>query len=269
LRAKYAESIEKMEVSMRSDISILEVATPETRCLKCGKRVRKGHPRFVIEFKEFGFGPGHPAFSPEALDRDRIQNEACGGQPREFGFLSSTAFSFCDKCAGEDPTIQNLWHAEREERAADDPGGSVWAKPVSWLNIAEAEIEEIREDHGFMSGGNEKGKEKKAPGTGAASNEAQDRILSGHLNKSELRTKPNGRSLFSENDRRHRMARFLLTAESAKMKAAMRKACQLWSDGMKQPEIAKLSGTSQATVCRLIQAADVMAADYSRQTKIK
>jgi hypothetical protein len=240
-----------------SEISILEASMPESRCVRCGKRIRKGHPRFVLRFMEFGLGPGHPAFSPEALEEDRIQNERHDGEDRQLGLLSATVLPFCGPCSGEDSTIPNLWHAEREERAADDPGGSVWAKPVSQVRIGLSS--EIDEDYKF-SGPRDKG----LPSPNRT--EGEDRYLSGNLNKVEARSKPRGRSLFTEDDRRHRMARFLMTPDSRQLKTKMREVCELWSTGMKQPEIATKTGISQATVCRSIQAGDAMALNYSRQS---
>lgn len=238
-----------------SEISILEASMPESRCVRCGKRIRKGHPRFVLRFMEFGLGPGHPAFSPEALEEDRIQNESCDGDGRQLGLLSATVLTLCGPCSGEESTIPNIWHAEREERAADDPGGSVWAKPVSQKRIRTDKDDEHSE------GDREKG-ETGLPSR--ARTEAEDRYLSGYLYKTESRSKPGGRSPFTEDDRRHRMARFLMTADSRQLKPKMREVCELWSAGMKQPEIAKNTGISQATVCRSIQAGDAMALNYSR-----
>jgi len=207
---------------------------------------------------EFGIGPGHPAFSTEALEEDRIQNERHDGSDREIGLISSQAMAFCGPCSGKDPVIPNLWHDEREERAADDPGGSVWAIPVSQIKISRSI--EIEGDHKFRHDRDDKGLPT------PARNEGEERYLSGNLNKFEARSKPGGRSLFTEDDRRHRMARFLLTPDSRELKTKMREVCELWSTGMKQPEIATKTGISQATVCRSIQAGDAMAVNYSRQS---
>jgi hypothetical protein len=247
-----------------SDIAALKKYTPETLCARCGRRIKKGEPRALVMLMRFHIGPGNDGedLSHEALAQDRRDNERCDGFGRLYGLdkNSSTARAFCDPCAGEEPTItiSNPWHAEREQRAADDPGGSVWAMPVSRKRI---DCDDFGDDYAFM------GKSDKLLPTPART-EAEDRLLSGHLTQSEVRTKREGRSPFTEEDRRHRMARFLLTPESRKMNARMRDVCGLWSEGegMKQPEIAKQIGISQASVCRLIRDGDSRAILYSQQS---
>ena len=249
--------------SYRSELNALEMAMPESRCTKCRKRIRKGHPRFVVEFKEFGIGPWHPAFSKEAWEQDRFQNESSDGGDREFGLLHSTAFALCGPCGGEDPTIANPWHAEREARAADDPGGSVWTTPISQIRVDSGGV---GEDYKFAV---DMGKKDDKPISSCSRTESEDRYLSGHLTHREVRSRPGGRSPFTEDDRRHRMARFLLTAESGKMEAEVRKDCELWSAGMKQSEVAKQTGKSQPTVSRSIEIGDEMAVLYSRRAQKK
>jgi DNA-binding CsgD family transcriptional regulator len=246
---------------MNSAITALETMTPESRCVKCDKRIRKGHPRFVVSFMEFGIGPGHPAFSQEAFQEDRVQNESFDGGSREFGLLSSSAFAFCEPCSGEISAVANPWHSEREERAAGDPGGSVWAVPISQIRVSNDD--DVDEDHKFNS---LPGRDDKAVPSPARA-ESEDRFLSGSLTKAESRSSRNGRSLFTEDDRRHRMVRFLLTGASGQLKPVTREVCKLWSEGMKQKDVAEKCGMSQPTVQRHIRAADAIAENYSRQSK--
>jgi hypothetical protein len=242
-----------------SRISALEAMMPESRCSKCDKRIRKGHPRFVVSFMEFGIGPGHLAFSEETIEQDRLQNEGFDGQSREFGLLSSNAFAFCGPCSGELSAISNPWHAEREARAAAVPGKSVWATAVSQLKISNSK--DVQEDYKFNSVPEKDDKGVSLP----TRTEAEDRFLSGSLTKAESRSRRNGRSLFTEDDRRHRMGRFLLTGESGKLKPVVREVCKLWAEGSTQKDVAEKCGMSQPTVQRHIRAADEIAENYSRQ----
>jgi hypothetical protein len=269
-----------MENSMSSDISALEMFTPESVCFKCKKRIQKGEPRAVVMLMRFGVGPGYrdeepPEYRDEdeetfgyladslvtgsigsgraeseldqkELDEDRFLESQ--GWGRRFGLdkSASTAIALHEVCAAEDRTfqIENPWYISSEETRASDSGSSVWTGPgrrLTDLNIRCSDLEGDYND-GLDDGGS------RSP----ALNEAEDRFISERSEANAVAHR------VTEEDHRRWMARFLLTPESHNEKSRTLKVWDLWSKGMKQTEIEKRTGTDQSTVSRLIRRGKAM-----------
>jgi hypothetical protein len=198
----------------------------KTECAKCGAIIRKGEPRCVLMFVELGIGPGHREF------RDQYDDD------RGLITSSSSAKAMCRPCGSEPKTLEleNPWFKLREQLAADDPGGSVFATPVSQLNISSAEV-----DDDYVGGRDAKGN------TAAARNDAIDSFFNARAEAPLLQTS------LRANDYRVWMKKFLVGADSRVISGDMRKVCELWAAGKKQAEISAESGISQATVSRMIR----------------
>jgi hypothetical protein len=144
---------------MTSPISLSDIWN-KSQCVKCGAVIRKGEPRCVLMFAELGIGPGHRGFRAAQLYGDE-----------DTGLISnsSSSIAMCRPCAGDSAKIEvpNPWFILREARAADDPGGSVWATPVSQLNISSNDVAED-----YVGGGEPKGNRA------AARNDAEDSFIS-------------------------------------------------------------------------------------------
>jgi hypothetical protein len=184
-------------------------------------------------FAELGVGPGSRAF------RD---DEEYGLHEDKGPIMDSSAtIAMCRPCASgfADLKIANPWFALRDERAADDLGGSVWATPISQLNISSSDVAED-----YAGGGSSK--QDRAEARAAAQNDAEDRFISIHAG-GPIQAVP------TQDDYRERMRKFLIIADSRVMSSGMRKVCELWAAGKKQKEISQETGISQARVSRLIR----------------
>ena len=185
----------------------------KSKCAQCGSVIRKGAPRCVVMFAELDVGPGSRAFRDDedyGLDEDKglIMN-------------SSATIAMCRPCACEfaQLKIENPWFALREQLAAEDPGGSVWATPTSQLNISSRAV---AEDYA----GGASSKHDLAEAQAAAQNDAQDRFISMHA-EGPLQAIP------TQKDYRNRMRKFLIIADSRAMSGDLRKLCELWAEGKK------------------------------------
>jgi hypothetical protein len=201
----------------------------KSKCAQCGSVIRRGAPRCLVLFAELGIGPGSRAYQDDeeyGLDEDK-------------GLImdSSATIAMCRPCASDfaDLKIENPWFALREERAADDPGGSVFAIPVSQLNISSGDVADDYVADGDVE-----------EGPAAAQNDATDRFFSVQADK------PVGAPL-TGNDYRAWMRKFLTITDSRAMTGEMRRVCELWAAGKKQADISEETGISQATVSRIIR----------------
>jgi len=219
----------------------------ESKCEKCGERIPRGEPRRIVAFLSLAYGPGSQEYEDAQRFKDVIDDD--GG---DTGLEGQRTITFCIPCSGEGPEIPNPWHEEREERVADDPGGSVRAIPVGRMRIRLND--EIFADHNVGDVG-KNGSEAEA----ATNTEAQDTILSGFapVRKIRVASARRTRSEMTENDYRDRMARFLRANPSA-MHGRMLQVCTLWAQGKKQAEIERENRIDQSTICRLVRRGKAM-----------
>lgn len=237
----------------------------ESTCERCGEKIPCGEPRRIVAFLSLAYGPGSPEYQDaeteigpdedaEMLQLLGVNVQKSAADPMEdVGLESQSAIVFCIPCSGEYPHISNPWNEDREQRAADDTGGSVRAIPISQMRQVRTD-EEVVADYRESCGSGPAYLVRRS-----ASVEEQETILSGCAAPAKIRVASarRTRSEMTENDHRDRMARFL-RANPSGMHGKKLQVCTLWAQGKKQAEIERETGIDQSTVCRLVRSGKAM-----------
>jgi len=189
-----------------------------TKCAKCKDKIGVGEYRVVVMLSEM---------DPKDYDEGSAAGTIAG------------AFSFCDTCIAEMPTIEigNPWKLRSDSLA--NPSAGPGSEDFSWRAKSSQGIAADKVERSEGAAGDEGGDE----GTGAD--------FEANLNSTDT-SDTSWLESASEDDLRDRMSAFLETPESRKMGKTMRTIANKWASGETQNQIATAVGVNQGTVSRWI-----------------